>query len=345
MRVTRRDVEEAVGGLGLDRAVADGLWAALEARTAHERRFDGVHVLYYAGALVVIGSMAWLLGPRWEDLGGGAIAAIALGYAALYFAVGRALWRRGPATRTPGGLWIAMAVSMTPLVAYGLQRATGLWGFDDPGRYEDFYEWIRGGWFLMEVATIAVGTAALRAYRFPFLVAPVAVALWFMSMDLTPILYGGAEFSWEARKTVSVLFGLVMLGVAYAVDLRQEADLAFWLYLFGLMAFWGGLSALDSDDEVSRLAYALINVVLLALAVFLRRRAFAVFGAVGLLIYLGHLAYDLFPDAVLFPVVLSAVGMLVVLAGVWLQRRSAGLERWLDGTLPPSAARLRPRPR
>lgn len=345
MEVSRKDIDEAVAGLGLDAAVAAALWQALEGRATHRRRFDAVHVLYYGGALVVIASMAWLLGLRWESLGGAAIAAVAFAYAALYYAVGRTLWRRGPATRTPGGLWIAMAVSMTPLVVYGLQRATGLWAFDDPGRYEDFYQWIRGGWFVMEAATVLVGAAALRVYRFPFLVAPVALALWYMSMDLTPILFGDAGFAWEERKTVSALFGLAMLAVAYAVDLREEEDLGFWLYLFGLIAFWGGLTALDSDSEAARLLYALVNLGLVALAVFLRRRVFAVFGGLGIFVYLGHLAYDLFPDAVLFPVVLSAAGMLVVLAGVWLQRRSARLARWVDEALPPRLLGLRPRRR
>ena len=42
---------------------------------------------------------------------------------------------------------------------------------------------------------------------------------------------------------MSLWFGLVVLVVAWIVDRRARGgDFAFWLHLFGLMAFWGGLS-------------------------------------------------------------------------------------------------------
>ena len=49
-----------------------------------------------------------------------------------------------------------------------------------PGEYADFYDYIKGGWFPMKLATVAAGLVALRFFRFPFLTAPVAFALWFI---------------------------------------------------------------------------------------------------------------------------------------------------------------------
>ena len=47
----------------------------------------------------------------------------------------------------PGGLLIAIAVSMAPLAVYGIQDALGLWGhFGRPGTVRDFYVWIKGSW-------------------------------------------------------------------------------------------------------------------------------------------------------------------------------------------------------
>ena len=46
----------------------------------------------------------------------------------------------------------------------------------------------------MEMATIAAGVIALWFFRFPFLTAPTAFVLWYVSMDLTPIISGGAVF-------------------------------------------------------------------------------------------------------------------------------------------------------
>ena len=59
---------------------------------------------------------------------------------------------------------------------------------------------------------------------------------------------------------------------AYATDLKQRGAFAFWLYLLGLLAFSGGLTALDSDSEVAKLAYCLIHLALIALAAWVDRQ-------------------------------------------------------------------------
>jgi len=42
----------------------------------------------------------------------------------------------------------------------------------------------------MEIATVIVSAAALTRIKFPFLTAPAAYALWFLSMDATALLFG-----------------------------------------------------------------------------------------------------------------------------------------------------------
>ena len=52
----------------------------------------------------------------------------------------------------------------------------------------------------------------------------------------------------------------------------------------------------------------------------LRRAVFLVFGAMGAYIYLGHLAWEVFKDSVLFPFVLALLGLSLILGTVWGQR-------------------------
>lgn len=342
VKITKQKLHAAGAAIEMDASECDDLWQQLEALSQNDRKFDGFHILYYLGALIAIGAMGWFMASQWEALGGGAIAGISLVYAVFYAAVGRYLWRKGAATQTPGGLWVSMAVAMTPLFVYGIQRHFDLWGFDDPGEYKDFHRWIRGGWFAMEVATLVAAAVTLRFVRFPFLMAIIAFVLWFISMDITPILFGVEGWGWEERKLVSLCFGLAMLGAAYLTDLRFQEDFAFWLYLFGLMAFWGGLTAMNSDSEVSKFLYCLINLGLIGLAAFLRRRTFVVFGSLGVFVYLGHLSFKVFPDTVLFPVILSLVGVLIVIAGVALRQKYNKLEAWLETALPSALSSYRP---
>ena len=207
-------------------------------------RFDVAHLLWYAGALIVIGAMGLFSTLAFSQMGGQALAITAVVYAAVFWIGGHYLWTAKQLT-TPGGLLIAIAVSMAPLATYGVQDALGWWGqFGRPGDYKNFYPLIKGSWILMEVAAIVTAAIALRFYRFPFIVSIIAFALWFMSMDLAPWI-GGTEYAdWETRRQVSIWFGAAMLVVAYITDrVQKRGDFAFWLYLFGMLAFWGGITS------------------------------------------------------------------------------------------------------
>lgn len=267
--------------------------------------------------------------------------AVAVAYGVIFASVGWRLWTR-EGLRVPGGLLVTTAVCMVPLAVYALEHLTGIWPQGDPGPYRGYHIWVKGSWFLMEVATIVAGLVALAFVRFPFLTAPIAFSLWYMSMDLTPLLFGKTDFTWDERLWVSLVFGLVMLVVTYLVDRRTEEDFAFWGYLFGLAAFWGGLSLMKSGGELSRALYCAINIGLMLLSVLLERRAFIVFGALGVFGYIGYLAYRVFQDSLLFPFVLTIIGVGVIFLGIKYQRRRLAIERAILGFFPEGVRRLLP---
>jgi hypothetical protein len=131
---------------------------------------------------------------------------------------------------------------MVPLLIFAIQNTLNLWVFEAPGEYTDFYIWIRSGWFLMELGTIITSIVFLVVFRFTFLTFPLSFVLWFLSMDIVPVIYGG-NFDWDQRRLISIFFGLGMLVVAYFLDKKMKKDYSFWLYLFGLLSFWCALSS------------------------------------------------------------------------------------------------------
>ena len=317
--------------------------ALAPADAAPAPRFDVAHLLWYAGALIVITAMGLFSTLAFSQLGGEALAIIAFVYAALFGVAGHYLWH-AKGLRTPGGLLIAIAVSMAPLAVYGIQDALGLWGqFGKPDTYQGFYVWIKGSWIFMEIATIVAAVVALRFYRFPFIVSLIAFALWFMSMDLAPWFAGQAYADWETQRRVSVWVGLAILGVAYGTDrFQRSGDFAFWLYLFGLMAFWGAITASSNGTMIEKALYCAMNVAFLFVAVFLNRRVFAVFGVIGVSLYLGDLASKVFKDSLLFPFALSLIGVGVIAAGLLYYRNQDRIAAWFEANLPHAVKRLRP---
>jgi hypothetical protein len=197
----------------------------------------------------------------------------------------------------------------------------------------------------LEVGTIVAGLVALRFIRFPFLTFPIAFSLWYMSMDLTPLLFGKDEFAWNERLWVSVWFGLALLLVSYLVDQRTKEDYAFWGYLFGALAFWCGLSLMQSGKEWAKFSYCLINLALMVVSVLLQRRVFIIFGALGVFGYLSYLSYDVFKDSILFPFALSILGILIIFLGVKYQRHRLAIEAAITSRIPYGLRRLLPQSR
>ena len=147
-------------------------------------------------------------------------------------------------------------------------------------------------------------------------------------MDAAAWYLGQHDLDWSVRQWVSVVVGMLTMLIGFGLEKTLHdpnkprfGDFAFWCYLFGLMAFWGGLTSMESTSEAKRVIYAGINLALIGLAIKLRRATFLVFGAMGVYAYLGHLAYQVFKDSFMFPFVLALLGLSLILATVWAQRR------------------------
>jgi hypothetical protein len=101
-----------------------------------------------------------------------------------------------------------------------------------------------------------------------------------------------------------------------------------------MLAFWCGLTFQNSDSELGKFVYCLLNLALLFIGTLLQRRVFTVFGGIGVAVYLGHLAYEVFEDSLLFPLALSFLGIGVIWLGIIWQRHEAGIGQHLRTILP-----------
>jgi hypothetical protein len=347
MAVTARTIDTAVAR-GIITAEQARAIAALAAEDVATPRFTFNHVLYYLGGMIAIGGVSFWVTAAWDVLGGAGIFLVALAGMALA-AYLTEFFLRTQKQPIPAGLTAALLVALIPLAVYGLQRATGSWPEGNSTTYRDYHLKIDWRWIVMELATLAGGALVLKRWGLPFSVMPVAVTLWYMSMDIAPLIHralGGLDpFAtgvtpqdkqkvvasyWTIRQWTSVVIGLATTALAFVLDLAharkdEPRDFAFWLYLAGVSAFWGGLTSMNSNSEVGRFIYFLINLAMIFLGAAISRRVFTVFGAMGVALYFGHLSYKVFKDSLLFPVVLTLMGLGVIWLGILWQRHEAAI--------------------
>lgn len=331
MKITQKHFDEAVEQHIISAAQAEQLAEFFRRQPSTQPQFDFTHILYYLGGMIAIGAMTLFMNLGWEAFGGWGILTISMLYAAVGLTLTHRFQRNGFAV--PAGICATFAVALTPLAIYGLQQALGFW--PDSSSYREYHRYIEWHWLYMELGTLAVGLIIAWRYKYPFLIMPIAVTLWYLSMDLSAMLSEGQR-SFELRAQVSMYFGLLMVLVAFWVDLRsiKSADYPFWLYLFGVLAFWGGMTAQDSNSELSKLIYCLINLAMLGVGAILVRRVFVIFGAIGTSLYLGHLASSVFEDSWLFPITLTAIGLAIIYFGILWQKNESAITHKTRALLP-----------
>lgn len=292
------------------------------------------HILYYLGGLIAIGAMTLFMNLGWERFGGIGLFSIACIYALLALFITEHLIKKN--LLIPAGITATMAVALTPLAVYGMQTYLGFW--PKQTTYREYYFMIDWRWIMMELSTLAVGAIVAWRYRLPFIIMPIAVTLWYLSMDITPFLFANenAFDMWEWRKFVSVWFGLAMLVLAFIVDIRSRhsKDHAFWLYIFGVITFWGGLTAMNSGSEWNKFIYFCINLAMILIGAVLTRHLFVIFCGLGTAFYIGHIADTIFKDSMLFPVALSLIGFGVIYLGVVWQKNETQIAQNLRRLLP-----------
>ncbi|MBA2652369.1 MAG: DUF2157 domain-containing protein [Tatlockia sp.] len=331
MNITPPILSKAVKAKIISKEQAESLYTFLESQSEQGPYFNTTNVLYYLGGLIAIGAMTLFMNLGWETFGGWGIFGISLVYAVIGLYLSSLFKRKN--YPIPAGICATFVVALTPLAIYGLQRAVGWW--PDDTVYRDYHYFIKWHWIFMELGTLGIGLILAWIYRYPFMIMPIAVTLWYMSMDLAAMI-GGDDANFTLRSTVSLYFGLATLILAFLVDVksRHSADYAFWLYLFGVITFWGGLSFQYSDSEWAKLVYLGINLVLIGLGLILVRKVFVIFGGLGVAGYLGHLASAIFKDSMFFPIALTIIGLIIIYLGTLWQKHEAAITKKVQSILP-----------
>ena len=322
---------------------ADALQAQPAAAQAPRRvegpRFGFTNVLYYFGGMVAISAMSIFMSIGWSAFGAFGLAAISLSYLVVLLLVADRLKRHG--LLIPAGILATLAVVLVPLLLWCVQNIMGLWPEGSPENYSAYHTEINWRWLSLEFAALAAGAAMLSRYRLPFMVMPIAVTLWYISIDAANALTQQHGQDWRLARDVSLLLGIATCAIAVWVDIRTRRasgewaqDFAFWLYIFGAIMFWGGLSLRFSDSELAKLGYVMTNVVLIFVGAAIGRRVFTVLGAFGVVGYLGYLSYEVFEDSLLFPFALTALGLALVVLGIWWQRNESRINTRLAALVP-----------
>lgn len=212
MDVTKQKLNHAAKENIISSQQVEPLYQFLVTQSQDTPKFTMTYVLYYMGGLIAIGAMTVFMNLGWESFGGAGVLFISTLYAIVGLKITHIFADKRLAI--PAGICATFVVCLTPLAIYGFQQWLGFW--PDKSVYKDYHRYIKWHWIYMELGTLVVGAVVAWKYKYPFLIMPIAVTLWYMSMDITAMISGG-DIKWELRQLVSMYSGLFMVALAFGV--------------------------------------------------------------------------------------------------------------------------------
>jgi hypothetical protein len=285
--------------------------------------------LFYLGTFVMLFSILWLL----ESLNGGGSDVGLVGWASLGLAalVSAAVVLLRAGMSVLAGLAAFLGLIVFAVWVGALEDWLGFFP-DQPDFFSDDFEI---GFLVLEAVVVAVGLLALRIFRFPLLMLPVAAFAWFAIADNAAVLVDRTPGE-DAHALSATIAGLLVAGAGVWLDRQGRAPYAFWLHVVGgLTAGAGLLELLDHGDWRWYLA-GLIALLYVAAAHVLARSSYAVIGAIGVLWVGSHfidewLSTGSFPLMFFsegpaeeiewkLPLAYGGLGLILVVLGVLLER-------------------------
>ncbi len=333
MRISRAILHKAVEMEIIKEQQVDALFEFIKNQPDQKSNFNLNNLFYYIGGFLAIGAMSLFMNLSWAEFGGWGIFVLAVLYAAIGLGLAEKFQKKF--MDIPASICAAFVVCLAPIAIYAVQLALGSWP-ENP-HHHDYYFLIKLNWLYIELGTVIFGSILGLKYRYAIMLLPITLALWYLSMDIAAFFIDGPpDFAISA--TTSLFFGLTITALAFWVDIRSKStiDYAFWLYLSGVIIFWGGMTALDKNGEFSKFLYLCTNLLMMAIGVILARKVFDILGAIGSSLYLAHLTSQVFQDSVLFPIALTVIGLIVIYLGTLWQKNAALITKEAQSILPKS---------
>lgn len=269
-------------------------------------------VMYYLGGAIVFLGIAILLGQNWEYFNAGIKVAVTLGSAFAAF-ITAVLLLGYPNLKGPAQAFFLVSGLVLPL---GMYVTVDKLGFDVGQNSVQLLIWlIMFGLFLTVYLKLRLPVLALFAVLF-------ATGLYSLTVDWV----AGQNFIGSDKVLqYKVLFaGLSYLCLGYFFAQTDLRSLTGFLYGFGVLAFLGAAMALGgwspNQNAFWELAFPFLVFGVIVLSVYLKSRAFLVFGSLFLVGYIFKLTGEYFQESLGWPLALVIAGFLVMLVGYYAVR-------------------------
>ena len=332
MKVTKSILNKASDNGLIDREKVTKLYNFINQKNKEDSLLTTI--LYYSGGILGISAMTIFMNLSYNSYGYMGVLFLTL----MYFSFGilSHIYCKKKNHSIPSSLSLLFSASTIPLAIYSIQNIIDLYPASNVIEYKDYYNYIREYWVFIELGTLLITSILLYLFRDKILMLPIALTLWFLSMDFSLLVFNYDYYNFDMRKNIAMAFGLILIMFAIHIDIKASCkeDYTFWFYLIGALSFWSGLSFSYSDSDSEKLVYFIINVMMIFSSMIFKRIILLILGSIGSLLYIGFLADVLFKDSLTFTIALVFIGSILIYLGIVWQKHNSVFINYINKTLP-----------
>lgn len=304
MRITQAQLEKAVklNILSQEQLLKISEYCKKDSKNASYNRL--INLLYFFGGCIAIGAMFFFLEATLPLFNHWQFVSIIFLYMLAGLAIAHIFYKLE--MDTPASLVFIFVILITPIAVYSLFSTLGYWEL--PQKYNNNYYMLKSYHsHELELATLIMAGVLFYFYRYPFILMPICLVLFIFTID-----NGYSE----------KLYGALMMSLGITIDIyhKKKIDFAFWLYFFGVGAFWLSIYSEHFSNEYIWFGFLLMNIIFILGGVVFSRTLFLIYGTIGFVGYVTHLGFDVFAKSVGFPFILSLIGLGLIIIGVIVKK-------------------------
>lgn len=317
LKVSKQELTQAAMQTGCSLSQADDLWLLLK-KNEPKKALAFLNASYCLGGLILFFTLFWFLAMGMDLYGKNFFFWASLAYACSFYAVGMYLWK-AKQKKVPGTIFLFLALCLVPLATFAFELMQGTWEEAAPLEHVAFFRTLSQRFLWIVLNTLIASSVTLYFVRMPLLTV-IFYASSLLTLQTSYVTFFGKSSS-TVHEGMNILFGIACMVVAYLLDRKNKKDFAFWGYLFGASVFWGSIGGLNYQSEWSYFFYLILNLALIAVGSWVHRWIFYILGSCGIVLYLFQLAQRHFESSLLFPFILSLMGLGIIASGIFYQRK------------------------
>lgn len=272
------------------------------------KKVGAADIFYYIGGGIVFLGIAILLAQNWSTLGFATKLLATLVSGIVAYVIGL-LFSRDMRTQTASNPFFLISALVTPIGLYVV--------FDQVGMDTSSYS------VQMLSATIMTGAyvASLLLFkRTVFALFSIIFGTW-LYFSITGFMAGDSQYlaSWKFDAYRVLVAGLAYILLGYGLAKTKFTALRGFLYSFGLIGVLGSAIVLSGWKPDENIFWVLLSPILIFAALFmsivLKSKAFLVWGAIFLMIYVLKITAEYFSSGIGWPFALVMAGLAMIAIG------------------------------